>query len=392
MMPARSTAAERRVKPAAPRHLLVVLPGLEMGGAEKAVCRLITGLDRERIRSSVAVFREGGECRRILPPDVPVHLLGRHVGWGRARNVIRLARLVREQRVDVVFSVLNSANLLALCARVIGALRVPLVLGVRSDYRYGLRRGVRWRGLKRLMVRSLYPRADRILCVTDEVRNVLIRDFGVTARLCRTLGNVIGLAGAASPAFGMNGVPHEWLAGAFPVILGVGRLDPVKQFPLLLEAFRRVRDARGARLLILGDGPERGRLEDLVKALSLSEDCRLLGIVPEPMEFMRHAACLVVTSRSEGFPNVVAEAMVNELPVVAFPWSRTIVDLVGRSKGGHIVPRDNVPALARAIEDVLDDRAGMQRAPGGPTSAGSIALGAAPTDYEQEFLSVSGTR
>jgi glycosyltransferase involved in cell wall biosynthesis len=371
--------------------LLVLIPGLEMGGAERAICRLIAGLDRERLPVIVATFRPGGECLHFLPPDVPVKVLGQRRGVGRLRTVLALAWVVRQERIDLVYSVLNSANLVALTARLLGALRVPLAIGVRSDYRYGLRKGIRFWRLKRLLTRLLYPRADLILCVTEYVRSVLVEDFRVPPALCLTLGNLV--PGPAEIAFGPGSTPalEGWLEDGIPLVLAVGRLDPVKRFDMLLEAFAILLTTRRARLLILGDGQEEERLSGQIEALGLTGQCRLGGRVPDPGPYMRLASCLAVTSESEGFPNVVAEALVCGLPVVCFETCVSVADMVRQADLGQVLRTETPEEMAGALLGHLDAGRRESRLEFGCERDG-LRLGSTPDEYERAFTRVVGLR
>jgi glycosyltransferase involved in cell wall biosynthesis len=372
-----------------PLHVLVVLPGLEMGGSEKATCRLLNAIDRKLIRMSVAVFKSSGACLRLVPEDVPVHILGPHSGLKRIRTVLRLARLVRRERVEVVYAVLDSANIVALFARLLGILPTPLLIGVRCNYRWGLGKGVRWRRVKRLLVRLLYPRADRILCVTDEALRVIAEDFGVPKNRCDVLGNVVPSVGRPShPSDGADAL-GDWLSGAVPLFLAIGRLIEVKQFDKLLEAFQLVRNETAARLLIIGEGPDRPRLESLVHRLGLSDQCRLPGEILDPMPCMQRAASLVVTSRAEGFPNVVAEALACGLRVISFDWAEPVVRMIEATKLGEVVQRDNHEALASAMLRVLQvGPAFGEDGVNGPYLT-NHSMGTEPGAYERVFVSVA---
>src|SRR5690606_23492949 len=104
-------------------------------------------------------------------------------------------------------------------------------------------------------------------------------------------------------------VDHPWFApGEPPVVLGVGRLTWQKDFGTLIRAFKRVRSRLPARLLILGEGSERSRLENLVRELGLEDDVALAGYVSNPFKFMRRANLFVLSSVLEGLPVVLIKA------------------------------------------------------------------------------------
>src|SRR5204863_8071086 len=105
-------------------------------------------------------------------------------------------------------------------------------------------------------------------------------------------------------------VAHAWLApGAPPVVLGVGKLKPQKGFDVLLRAFARLRAARTARLVILGEGPQRRALERLARELGIADDVALPGFVANPFAWMARSAVFALSSRWEGLPSVLIEAL-----------------------------------------------------------------------------------
>jgi glycosyltransferase involved in cell wall biosynthesis len=143
-------------------------------------------------------------------------------------------------------------------------------------------------------------------------------------------------------------------AGAAPVVLGAGRLDQQKDFPTLIRAFAAVRSKRAARLVILGEGPERARLESLVEELGIGEHVRLPGFVSNPFSYMARAAVFVLSSAWEGMPGVLIQAMACGAPVVATDCESGPREVLASGKYGRLVPVGDHAALAEAIAATLD--------------------------------------
>jgi len=149
---------------------------------------------------------------------------------------------------------------------------------------------------------------------------------------------------------------HPWLAdGGPPVILGVGRLTEQKDFATLIGAFAAVRGRRACRLLIIGEGEERERLQALAAMLGVREAVDLTGFEPNPMPFMREARLLVMSSRWEGFGNVLVEALYCGTPVVSTDCPHGPREVLADGSFGRLVPVGDVSALAAAIADALDE-------------------------------------
>jgi glycosyltransferase involved in cell wall biosynthesis len=171
-------------------------------------------------------------------------------------------------------------------------------------------------------------------------------------------------------------VQHPWLApGAWPVVLGVGRLKPAKDFATLIRAFARVRRERGAHLVILGEGEERPALEALARELGVDADVDLPGFVENPQAWMSRASLLALSSRWEGLANVLIEALACGCPVVSTDCPGGPGEVLDRGAFGRLVPVGDHAALADAIRAMLDepvDRARL-RARGASFSIASSA-------------------
>jgi glycosyltransferase involved in cell wall biosynthesis len=164
---------------------------------------------------------------------------------------------------------------------------------------------------------------------------------------------------------GADPIDDPWLApDGPPVILGVGRLVEQKDFPTLVRAFARLRARRSARLLILGEGPERAALERLVAELGVAADVRLRGRVPGAPAFMARAAVFVLSSAWEGFGRVLVEALAMGCPVVSTDCPSGPREILENGLYGPLVPVGDDAALAAAIESVLErppERAALRK-------------------------------
>ncbi len=151
-------------------------------------------------------------------------------------------------------------------------------------------------------------------------------------------------------------VGHPWFDdGTTPVILGVGRLAAVKDFATLIRAFAEVRRERTAKLMILGEGPERRALEAFAEELGLTKDVEMPGFVHNPYAVMARAAVLVLPSRWEGSPNVLVEAMACGTQVVATDCPGGAAEILENGRFGRLVPVGDFGRMAEAIEGALDD-------------------------------------
>ena len=203
---------------------------------------------------------------------------------------------------------------------------------------YGI--GRIWNALRALT----YPLAAGLVIQVPSIRSFFP---GYLQKRIWVIPNPVIRPGVAAP------VREPW-----PRILDVGRLNPQKGFDLLLEAFARVRpEFPEWRLDILGEGDERPALEAQVAQLGLEASCRLLGRRRDVLAQMRGAEVFVLSSRFEGFPNVLAEAMAAGMAVISFDCPTGPAQIIRQGVDGLLVPAADVAALAEAMVKLMGDPA-----------------------------------
>jgi glycosyltransferase involved in cell wall biosynthesis len=208
----------------------------------------------------------------------------------------------------------------------------------------------------------VYPWADAVIAVSDGVADHIARLTGMPRERITTIYNPVVTTELLEKA--RKPVDHPWLApGQPPVVLGVGKLKIQKSFRTLIRAFARVRAARPARLVILGEGARRRALEALVDELGLREDVALPGYVANPWAWMARAAVFALSSRWEGLPGALIEAMACGCPVVSTDCPSGPAEILQGGAYGPLVPVGDAGALADAILALLEappDRARLR--------------------------------
>jgi glycosyltransferase involved in cell wall biosynthesis len=189
--------------------------------------------------------------------------------------------------------------------------------------------------------------------VSEGVAEELAGATGLDRRDIRVIPNPVDLrriaAAAAEPV-----TETDWFEpGAPPVVLGVGRLHPQKDFDKLLKAFALVRRDVRARLLVLGDGPARQQLETLARDRGLDDDASFPGFARNPYKYLARAAVFVLPSRFEGLPTVLIEALACGCPVVSTDCPHGPREILEDGRWGRLVPVGDVDAMAAAIGQAL---------------------------------------
>jgi glycosyltransferase involved in cell wall biosynthesis len=340
------------------RRIAVFLQDLYGGGAEQVMLRLATGMaEQGRAVDLVLVRREGAFAGKV-PPSVRIVELGTR---RTINSVLALGRYLRRERPAVLMTALVHVNIAALLARLTapGTTRVVLTehnqisMNIPPSPSFTLRFAYR-------LVPLLYPRASRIIAVSDGVADDLSRFSGVERNRIDVVHNPVVTPELA--ALADEPVDHPWFApGEPPVILGVGRLSDQKDFATLLRAFALVCSRRPARLVILGEGGYRAELEQLVAQLGIGSDVDLPGFAGNPFAYMSKASLFVLSSKFEGLPGALIEAMACGTPVVATDCPSGPREILEGGSLGGLVPVGDPESLAAAIGDALDQPAPPDR-------------------------------
>ena len=324
--------------------IMVIIPTLWGGGAE----RVVSVLTKEWAKShqvklilfdaSDRVYDYGGRLMDLrVPPS--------HQALGRVYNfwkrVMRLLGMLRQERPDRIFSFLETANFPAVVASALTGYLDRLYVSGRSNPSWS-------RAVFRVLLPWLYRLPAGVVAVSMGVKREM-ESMGVPTSAISVIPNPI--VRIDRNALGQESVSP--LAKRF--ILGVGRLIWLKGFDRLLTTFSGL-DQSDIHLVILGKGDEQSTLVNLAQELGVEERVHFPGHVADIETWYRHAECLVLSSRHEGWPNVLMEAMANGCPVVSFNCKYGPSEIIEDGENGLLVPNGNLDLLGAAINRILDDR------------------------------------
>ncbi|HET8603401.1 MAG TPA: glycosyltransferase [Marmoricola sp.] len=337
--------------------IALVTSSMDGGGAQRAVAKLASGLAAAGHDVDLVLAHARGPYLAELPPSVRVVDLG---ATRLATAVLPLVRYLRRARPTAVLSALDYVNVVAVLARGLSRTHVPLVVSERNTLSAAVahtrNRTTRW--MPRLL-RLAYPHADAVVAVSRGVADDLESLCGLPAGSVRVLDNPV--VTPELQRMRAQPVEHPWLRDQpdereVPVVLAVGRLVPQKDFATLLDAVAVLRRRRPVRLVVLGDGPLRGELEKRCADLGLTADVSLPGFCANPYPAMAAADVFVLSSRFEGSPGALIEAMSCGTPVVATDCPSGPRELLDGGRHGRLVPVGDSVALADALGDALDGR------------------------------------
>jgi glycosyltransferase involved in cell wall biosynthesis len=341
----------------APIALLCSFSGA--GGVERMMAHLASGLLAHGERVDVLLVKARSPHLETLPPGVRRIHLGSH----HATSLLPLLRYLHANRPRALLAAKHRGMMLAACARALGE-RTPMAgrLGT-APLASMVSRNTAWRFTQRLGMRWAYSRLDALVAVSQGVAGELQAAMGRMNLPIMVLPNPVVsdafLEAASLPC------PHPWLEATEPCLVAIGRLTPQKDMATLLEAMALVRSRHKARLLILGDGPLRMALEQQRKRLGLDEVVQFVGFAAHPAAYLARARLFVLSSRWEGSPNALTEALALGCPVVATDCPHGPRELLRDGALGRLVPVGDVTALAGAISTALGetvDRSALQQA------------------------------
>lgn len=322
--------------------LLVVIPSLRRGGAERVISLLSREWAKEHqvtivvFDASQLDFQWGGKI-------VDLALSGQTGFWGKwrqaMRRVLHLARCFRSNNPNRIITFMESANFPSILAALMTGKLSCLWVSVRND-------PARFPGAYRFLLPSLYRLPARVVAVSKGVAHALAL-MGIPEQKLIAIPNPAPVSAPLLSTLLMKptGVPERY-------ILGVGRLHWQKGFDRLIEAISLLKDP-DLHLVILGEGNERRALEEQAKSSGVADRVHLPGAIEDIWPWYRHALCFVLSSRHEGWPNVVMEALSQGCPVVAFDCEYGPSEIIKDHVNGFLVQADNVQALVDTIVEAI---------------------------------------
>ena len=331
-------------------RLAIFTSNMGGGGAERAMLKLAGGMAGRGYQVDLVLSRAEGHYLGEVPGSVRIVDLDASRVLASLPGVVRY---LRRERPLAMLTSLNHVNIVGIWARRLAGVDTRLVVNEQNTLSLEAPHSPRRR--HRLMPRlakRFYPWADRVVAVSRGAADDLVRAVGLPPDRIQVVHNPIITPELREMA--AEPLDHPWFEpGGDPVLLAVGRFTPQKDFGTLIRAVELVRRSRPVRLLILGDGPERANLEALVAELGLLEAVALPGWVLNPYPYMVRADAFVLSSRWEGLPSVLIEALFCGVPVIATDCPSGPNEILEGGKHGLLVPVGDVEALAEGIRSAL---------------------------------------
>ncbi len=338
-----------------PRTVVLFLSNFQSGGTEWFALRLARGLSRHNIKPIFLVVRPEGDLLPLIDKNIEiVSLSGSGNSFPQLLTTLpKIVRFLKKRKPDAFLGGLTLLNIIAAIA--IKLSHVPtrfIVIEHMSlhEQTFSFLEKLKKR-IKLLFIKYTYESADTIIVVSQTAKDDLVHQAKIDPTRPIIINNPIIPDNfeelAAQPP------SHPWLTGTkrpreMPVILGIGRLLPNKDFSNLLHAFAHLIKTKDARLIIFGEGEDRAHLEKTIAELNLLDHALLAGQIDNVFSALSAADLLVLPSRREAFGNVIVEALACGTPVVSTD-SGGPREILEDGHYGALVPPSDSKLLAEAI-------------------------------------------
>lgn len=327
-------------------RITIVIPTLTAGGAARVVSNLTAAWAERHWPICILTFDHGDSFFPIHASVTrePLDLVADSSGslWRGLRNNLwrlrTLRKAIRANRPDIVLSFIDQTNVMTLLALLGTGTKVVVWENTDPNRARSSSHAANW---GRRYARFIYPLANAIVAQTDDAAEFLGRTFGK---------KVFSVANPILPTAAVEPMKLKR-----PAMIGLGRLSQEKGFDLLLHAFAAIASRYPDwHLYVFGDGPERSRLEALVRHLGLAGRVAFPGAISDPTTALRAGDLFVVSSHIEGFSLVLAEAMASGLPAVSTDAGGPRA-IIRDQYDGLLVPPGDTGALASAMARLMGD-------------------------------------
>lgn len=332
--------------------ILIVVPSLKRGGAERVASLLSLEWSREN-KVDLAIFDTQGMAYnfggQLIDLQLPSKKHFRQKLTTAIQRIYQLYILIKEANPDKIYSIMESANFPIIIACLFAGISKRLYVSIHTNPKRISPKS------HQFLLRYLYRLPKMVITASSGIRESLIDTFGISKNKTYFIPNPVDIEKIDEQKSLPIQIKHhaDLLSGT--LFLGVGRLNYQKRFDKLIDAFAMISSDYDCRLIILGEGADRKRLEERISQLGLSTVVMLPGAVDNPFPYYSNATAFVLSSEYEGWGNVVVEAMACGCPTISFDCDFGPREITSNGKYGQLVPSGNIEELAAAMANIIDD-------------------------------------
>lgn len=323
------------------------LPALNFGGIEANTIRLAKSFIEKGYDIELLLGRAQGEYLERIDKSLKI------INFNKRRSIgmiYSLARYMWKENPDIVYTGGEQANIILMLAKILSP-KTKVIISIRTNLTIEYKESERKfkKKIYPLLSKYLYKLADSIVTVSNGVAEDVNSLLGLPKNKMTVIYNPIVNDEIFELMEQKNN--HPWLNdNQYKVIISVGRLVNQKNFSFLIKSFEKVKkELPNTKLIILGDGPEKDKLNQLIKELEIEKDVALEGFVQNPYSYMKESDLFVLSSKWEGFGNVIVEALATGIPVVSTKCPSGPDEILENGKFGSLVRVNDVDQMSTAI-------------------------------------------
>lgn len=322
--------------------ILFIVPSLNSGGAERVISLLCNNLNKNKFEIILGVLKKEGIFLEQISKDVKiVDLKEKHV----RNSFFKIKKLILQEKPNIVFSTLSHLNLFISIFKFLLP-KNPIYIGRESSI---VSETLKEEKLKKVIFKKLYTifysNLDYIVCQSEYMANDLMENYKIKKSKIKVINNPIDIKKIRY----LSEEKSEIEVDKNKInLITVGRLNPVKQHDYLIDMFSKL-DEKQYHLYIIGEGSEKIRIEKRIKELGLEENVTLLGKKKNPFSIVKQCDIFILTSKYEGFPNVVLEALALNLPILSLRSPGGILEIIKEGDNGYFFEGENFENNIRKV-------------------------------------------
>ena len=324
------------------KNILFFAPSLKFGGAERVLISLLKNIDNKKFNSSLALISKEGHLLKELPRNVNII----DVGTRKVRFAfVKLLNIILSDKPDIIFSTIGHLNLLVILTKLFSPKKIKYICRetnipslVHKNFFKSL--------IFSFLYKCLYRYYDYVICQSKDMKYDLLNRFNIPETKLLLINNPCDIRAINSKL--QKSKKTDFFKNNKIHLLTVGSLTYQKGHDLLIEAIGKM-DKDRFDLTIIGEGKNKTMLKNLTENLNLLDNIHFIGLKDNPYSYMYHADLFVLSSRYEGFPNVVLESMACGTAVVAFKTPGDIHFIIKNGLNGYLVDYPNTDKLAETI-------------------------------------------
>ncbi len=364
------------------QHIAFILNSLAGGGTEKVILTLAEEFISRGIKVDLLVCKHDGALIKNTPQGTNVIELKKHnrltlfkyifklppVDWLSLVAILfsrkipkpfsripSLQKYLALSKPEAILSSQNTVNIVSLWTKSLSTTNTNFIIRQSNFLSKSMPAGKNYIERKILLplAKRWYKRADKIITVSHEIQDDLIKNFLINKNKITTIYNPLHLIKITKLASKKPDDP--WFTDSIPIVLAVGRLNKVKNYPLLFKAIKKVNEHQHVRLIVLGDGSERESLEHLANKLNIKSFMKMPGYMSNPYQYMKHSDVFALSSNHEGLPNVLQEAMACGCKIISTDCPSGPKEILSNGSYGKLIPVNDVDAMASAITASINE-------------------------------------